>query len=63
MHAGRQFEKSENNTNFYQENSLVVQWLGLGAFTVKGMGSILVGKLRSYKLHSTAKKIASNGES
>ena len=62
MQVGRHFEKSENNTNFHQENSLVVQWSGLSAFTVKGVGSVLVGKLRSYKLHSAAKKLTSNGE-
>ena len=37
-------------------NSLVVQWLGLHAFTAEGPGSILVGELRSHKLHGAAKK-------
>ena len=38
-------------------NSLAVQWLGLHASTARGMGSSLVGELRSRKLRSKAKKI------
>ena len=36
--------------------SLVVQWLGLRAFTAVGLGSILVRKLRSHKPQGEAKK-------
>ena len=35
---------------------LVVQWLGLSAFTAQGLGPILVDKLRSCKLHGVAKQ-------
>ena len=38
-----------------QGNSPVVRWLGLGAFTAKGLGS-LVRELRSLKLWGTAGK-------
>ena len=37
-------------------NSLVVQWLGLHAFTAGGPGSIPGWELRSHKLGSAAKK-------
>ena len=36
--------------------SLVVQWLGLGAFTDVVQVQSLVRELRSHKLHSMAKK-------
>ena len=36
-------------------NSLAVKWLGLGIFTAVAWVQSLVGKLRSYKLHGTAK--------
>ena len=36
-------------------NSQVVQWLGLGAFTLVAWVQSLVGELRSYKLQGTAK--------
>ena len=36
-------------------NSLVVQWLGLSSFTARAQDQSLVGELRSYKLHGTAK--------
>ena len=38
------------------ENSLVVQWLGLSAFTAEGPGSIPGRELRSRKPRSVAKK-------
>ena len=37
-------------------NALVVQWLGLSAFTAVAQGQSLVGELRSLKQHGTAKK-------
>ena len=37
-------------------SSLAVQWLGLGAVTVRARVQPLVGELRSHKPHSTAKK-------
>ena len=37
-------------------NSLVVQWLGFGAFTAMTWVQCLVGELRSCKLHGSAKK-------
>ena len=37
-------------------NSLMIQWLGLGAFTVGGQVKSLVKELRSLKLHGLAKK-------
>ena len=37
-------------------NSLVVQWLGLGAPTARARVRSLVGELRSYKPHGEAKK-------
>ena len=37
-------------------NSLMIQWLGLGAFTVGGQVQSLVRELRSLKLHGLAKK-------
>ena len=36
-------------------NSLTVQWLGLYAFTAGTQFQLLVGELRAYKLHGTAK--------
>ena len=36
-------------------NSQVVQWLGLGAFTLVAWVQSLVGELRSYKPQGTAK--------
>ena len=41
---------------FPHENSLVVQWLELYAFTAKGEGHPVVRELRSRKLQGTAKK-------
>ena len=43
---------------YHQGNSLLVQQLGLWAFTAQGVGSIhtLAGELTSYKLSSVAKK-------
>ena len=35
---------------------LMVQWLGLQAFTAKDMGSVLVRELRSFKLHGAARE-------
>ena len=37
-------------------NSLVVQWLGLCAFTARAQVRSLVGELRSRKLHGAAEK-------
>ena len=37
-------------------NSLVVQQLGLGTFTAKGLSSILGREAKVHKLHSMAKK-------
>ena len=39
-----------------QGNSLVVQWLVLGAFTAGARVPSLVGELRSRKLHGVAKR-------
>ena len=41
--------------SWYLGNFLAVQWLGLHTFTAKGLG-LISDKLRSHKLHSTAKK-------
>ena len=41
--------------NWAPVKALVVQWLGLPAFTAEGLGSIQ--ELRSHKLHGGAKKI------
>ena len=38
-----------------KENSLVLQWLGLSAFTAQAWVQSLVRELRSCRLHSTAK--------
>ena len=38
----------------------MADWLGLGAFTAKGMGSIPVRELRSHKLGSAAKNNNNN---
>ena len=35
---------------------LMVQWLGLQAFTAKDVGSVLVRELRSFKLHGAARE-------
>ena len=45
---------------FPHENSLVVQWLELRAFTAKGEVHPLVRELRSHKLQGTAKKRKKN---
>ena len=37
-------------------NFLAVQWLGLHNSTARGMGSVPLGELRSFKLHGAAKK-------
>ena len=37
-------------------NSLVVQWLGLGAFTARARVQSLVRELRYHELHNAAKK-------
>ena len=37
-------------------NSLVVQWLGLGALFAEDLDSVSVGELRSYKLCGMEKK-------
>ena len=50
------FKFSLNKKKFITGNSLVVQWLGLGTFTAGARVQSLVGKLRSHKLCSTAKK-------
>ena len=41
---------------YKQGNSLVVQWLGLRAFTAVAQVQSLVGELRSHKPCSAAKK-------
>ena len=40
----------------YNKSSLVVQWLGLSAFTAVAWVQALVRELRSHKLPSMAKK-------
>ena len=37
-----------------KENSLVLQWLGLSAFTAQAWAQSLVRELRSFRLHVTA---------
>ena len=39
-----------------KENSQVVQWLGLGAFTMVAWVQSVAGELRSYKLQGRAKQ-------
>ena len=39
-----------------KENSLVLQWLGLSAFTAQAWVQSLVRELRSCRLHGTAQK-------
>ena len=42
--------------NYIEGSSLVVQWLGFGAFTAVARVQSLVRELRSCKQHSAAKK-------
>ena len=57
------YKKEQNLDTYYMDNpwkyagnSLVVQWLGLHAFTAQGTGSIPGQELGSHKPHSAAKK-------
>ena len=50
------FKQSLGFKNITGWNFLVVQWLGLGAFTAMAQVQSLVGELRSHKSHITAKK-------
>ena len=61
------YKKEQNLDTYYMDNpwkyagnSLVVQWLGLHAFTAQGTGSIPGQELGSHKPHSAAKKKKKN---
>ena len=57
FHSKEREKKKENEESVFVfvGNSLVIQWLGLGAFSSRGRVHSLVGELRSCKPHSTAK--------
>ena len=48
-------KENEESVFVFVGNSLVIQWLGLGAFSSRGRVHSLVGELRFCKPHSTAK--------
>ena len=48
--------RNKNYEKYIWGNSLVVQWLGLGAFTAVAQVQSLVGELRSPKPRGMAKK-------
>ena len=52
--------KKKKHTLKTLRDSLVIQWLGLGAFTVEAHIQSLVGKLKSLKLHVQPKNIQYN---
>ena len=52
----RKNKSSKNSINIENRNCLVSQWLGLYTSNVRGLGSILVGELKSHKLSGVTKK-------